>query len=189
MKNDLTLDELYKLLLDTRASSKLKKNEKGLFKLIPELEKCKGFDQHSKWHDKDVYEHTLDVVDFCPKDLTVSLAALFHDIGKIYTLELDEKGEGHFPNHWVKSKEIFEQFALDNQLSKRLTHDVGSIIYYHDLRINDDDSLYRLRNKLGQELMLKLYELKYADTFAQSSEFYYELDHLDNQLKKIRIKK
>ena len=185
MKNNLTLNELYTLLLDTKASSKLKKNEKGLFKLIPELEMCKGFDQHSKWHNKDVYEHTLDVVDFCPKDLTISLAGLFHDIGKIYTLTIDENGEGHFPNHWIKSKEIFKKFAYENYLSSKMTYDVASLIYYHDLRITNDVMLYELKNILGQELLLKLFELKYADAFSQNSEFYYELDNLDNQIKKV----
>lgn len=185
MKDNLTLAELYALLMETRAGSKIKQNEKGVFKLIPELEKCKCFDQHSIWHDKDVYEHTLDVLDYCPKDLYVSMAALFHDIGKIYTLKIDEKGQGHFPNHWIKSKEIFKKFAYDNHLSNKMIYDVGNLIYYHDLRLLNDSMLYELRNKLGQELMLKLFDLKYADILAQNTEFYYELDCLDEQKKKI----
>ena len=49
--------------------------------------------------------------------------------------------------------------------------------------------LFDLRNKLGLELTLKLYELKYADIFASNTEFYYELDNLDKQVKKLKRKK
>ena len=189
MKDDLTVGELYTILLEPRPSSKLKRNEEGLFKLIPELKKCKGFNQYSPWHKSDVYNHILDVVDFSPRDLTVSLAALFHDIGKTDTLVIDEKGHGHYPNHWIKSKEIFKKFAYENKLNTKLTYDVASLIYYHDLRITNDNMLYDLRNKLGLELTLKLYELKYADIFASNTEFYYELDNLDVQVKKLKKKK
>ena len=64
----MNIEELYEILVSDRPSKKLRYNEEELFELIPELAACKGFDQNSKWHPYDVYEHILHVVDgmvFC----------------------------------------------------------------------------------------------------------------------------
>ena len=41
----MTIEELYKILLNDKPSEELKNKEKELFVLIPELGICKGFDQ------------------------------------------------------------------------------------------------------------------------------------------------
>ena len=76
---------------------------------MPELEICIGFDQHNPYHEKDVFNHTLDVIDNMENDLILRLAALFHDIGKPETFSLDKNGIGHFYGHNVKSAEITEK--------------------------------------------------------------------------------
>lgn len=45
--------------------------------MIPELEKCKNFDQNNPYHIYDVYEHILHVVDGVPQNIYVRLAAFF----------------------------------------------------------------------------------------------------------------
>ena len=49
-------EELFKILLTNKPSDLLRQRENELFELIPELEKCKGFDQHNPWHVYDVLE-------------------------------------------------------------------------------------------------------------------------------------
>ena len=58
-----SLDKLNIILLDEKPSKLIKANEDYMFDLIPELERCKGFNQHNPWHPYDIYEHTLKVVD------------------------------------------------------------------------------------------------------------------------------
>lgn len=87
-------DELNKILLTDRPSKGIRKMvESGLMGyIIPEMMKCVGFDQKNKYHDKDVFEHILMVVDNCPKDLEIRLAALLHDIAKPDCFTEDDQG-------------------------------------------------------------------------------------------------
>ena len=71
-----------------------------IFEIIPELKPCYQFDQKSKYHKHDIYEHILSVVDLCDTDsFEIKLSALIHDIGKPQTYTVDESGYGHFYSH------------------------------------------------------------------------------------------
>ena len=70
---------------------------------IPELKNCLFFYHHNKkWHHLDVFEHIMVVLDSTKPDLTVRLAALFHDIEKPNCFTLDEDNVGHFYEHYIK---------------------------------------------------------------------------------------
>lgn len=64
----------------------------------PEISVFHGFEQNS-YHKADLFEHTLEVVERSSSELTLRLAALFHDVGKPPTLSVDEAGERHFYRH------------------------------------------------------------------------------------------
>ena len=66
--------------------------------VLPELIPSVGFEQN-KFHNQDVFEHTLTVVGAAPLDLRLRLAALFHDIGKPESLTIGDDGERHFYLH------------------------------------------------------------------------------------------
>ena len=183
----MSIDELYKILLSDKPSKQLIKRERELFELIPELEECKGFNQNSDWHIYDVYEHILHVIDYVPNNLSLRLAALFHDLGKPKTYKEDENGIGHFYGHWEISKEIFERFAEEYNINQQLATLVSNIIYYHDLNIDkrseeEKDKIYDL---FGKEGIILLYQFKKADLLAQNKKYHYILDDLDKQKEKI----
>lgn len=70
------------LLLDDVVQGLNLLDELGFFKLyIPELARLKGLVQN-RYHTKDAWEHTLQVVSNTPPILFIRLAGLFHDIGK-----------------------------------------------------------------------------------------------------------
>lgn len=77
--------------------------ESGLLKyVLPEVQAEIGFSQRSPWHDKDVYEHTLDVLENMCKlttDPILRFAALLHDIGKVPTRTENEHGNYNFYKH------------------------------------------------------------------------------------------
>lgn len=190
----MTYLELTKLLQYETPSQYLSNEyiKEKLFELIPELEMCDGFKQHSVWHPYDVFEHTYRVVDGVENDLSLRLAALFHDIGKpeTYNPEFrDAKEIGHFPKHWEKSDLIFNEFARNHDIDEATRDLVSRLILFHDVRfkypISDEETFGELNKDLieclttmfNKEELKKLYNLRRADLAAQTKPDDYELDN------------
>ncbi len=76
--------------------------------IIPEILKLKDFNQQTPYHDKDVLEHTMAVLNEIKPKLNLRMAALLHDISKPDCFTVDEKGRGHFYGHHIKSAEVSE---------------------------------------------------------------------------------
>lgn len=181
------MEKLYSILLSDDVYTSIKENEDYLFSLIPDLQKCVGFNQYNKWHVYDVYEHILNVVKNTPKDLTLRLAALFHDIGKIYTLKIDDNKVGHFYNHWAVSNDIFLFFVVKYGIDKDLAADVSKLIYFHDIVFSSltEEKQKEIINYLGPILFAKLYDLKKADLLSQNEEYHYLLDNYENERQRL----
>ena len=113
----MTYNDLVQILLYNNMYNELKQKEQELFRLIPELQDCKGFNQNTKWHIYDVYEYILHVVSGVEFNIYLRLVALFHDIGKPLTYTEDNSGVGHFYEHWNKSSEIFKKYQNKFELS------------------------------------------------------------------------
>ena len=79
------------------------------FTILPELAPMAGFEQHSPYHDSDVWEHTLRAFEASPPEPVFRLALLFHDCGKPGCFTRDENGVGHFYGHPKRSRELTEQ--------------------------------------------------------------------------------
>ena len=187
-----SLDKLNIILLDEKPSELIKENENYMFDLIPELERCKGFNQHNPWHPYDIYEHTLRVVDGVEDDYILRMSALFHDTGKVETFHLDKDGVGHFYNHWAISKTIFDKFCKKNNIIKdEIYHSISRLIFYHDINIDklSEKELSCIINLLGYDDVIRLFKLKRADLLAQAEQYHYLLEDYDRQeemiLKKI----
>ena len=105
---------------------------------IPEFSKCHGFEQN-KFHHKDVFFHTLDVIENCAvkstakpeDDLKLRLSAFFHDIGKPPTLSTDEQGERHFYKHEHIGAKMTEEIMKRLKYSKKLTNEVSILVNTH----------------------------------------------------------
>lgn len=181
------MDFLIEILMKDHPSYFIRENESVIFGIIPELEQCKGFNQNSVWHDYDVYEHILHVVDGVPNDIVLRLASLFHDLGKPATYTEDENGVGHFYGHWEVSKMIFDEFASKYKLDEKIKNSVSNLILYHDLNMGkiDDDKLKVLINIFGEEDIKRLFMLKRSDLLAQNRQFHYLLDDYEKQEKRM----
>ena len=175
----MNINELNIILLSDKPSDILKNKEKELFSLIPELEKCKGFDQNNDWHIYDVYEHIMHVIDGTPKDISIRYAALFHDIGKPYSYKEDENGIGHFYGHWEISKKIFDSFISKYNINCN-TNLISNLIWYHDKSILKEDK-DELINIFGIDGLKLLFDLKKADHLAQNPIYYYYLDKIEEE--------
>jgi poly(A) polymerase len=76
---------------------------------------------------KDIFEHTLLVLDRTPPVLTVRLGALLHDIGKPKTMSLEDK-EVHFYGHEAIGERMARRILTRLRLDREMVERVGLII-------------------------------------------------------------
>lgn len=91
--------------------------------LIPEIYSIINLHQNTKYHCKDVWNHTLDVINNTPAIKNLRWAALLHDIGKASTLTI-KNGEIHFYCHEVVSaktaEKVCDRFKMSNADKKEI---------------------------------------------------------------------
>ncbi|GAI72669.1 unnamed protein product [marine sediment metagenome] len=91
--------------------------------ILPEVIPSMGVEQPEEYHHKDVWEHTKDVVDNCPKNKNLRWAALLHDLGKPRVMT-HKKGQIHFYRHEEVSAKLADhicgRFRMSNQDSKEI---------------------------------------------------------------------
>lgn len=160
----------------------------GVF--IPEILPMVAFEQKTKYHQFDVYSHTLNALENCPKDEVLRLAVYFHDIGKPGTHILDEKGISHFKGHAEKSgdytDEILKRLKADNFTRKM----VCELIRLHSEEISADEyTIKKLISQKGFDFAEMLLKLKKADASAKAEGYTTpkELFEAEKLIEKIKL--
>jgi poly(A) polymerase len=170
-------DELTKILMSDQPKAGIYLlTETGLAEIfLPEIPKLKlEIDEHH--HHKDVYEHTLTVLDqvialenrLGGANLTLRLAALMHDIGKPKTKELITGGGVSFHHHEVvgarMTKERLRALRFDNQIIKDVAQLVFLHLRFHGYGLGEwtDSAVRRYVRDAGQ-LLTHLHLLTRAD--------------------------
>jgi tRNA nucleotidyltransferase (CCA-adding enzyme) len=173
VSNERIRDELCKMLVANNAAKALRLLEetKLLEFILPELQKSVGFNQQNPHHDKDVFEHTLAVVENCPRELNLRIAALLHDIAKPICFTIDKVGVGHFYGHDKKgdilSSQILRRLKFDNESIGEISLLVKE--HMNVLEKPTDASVKRLINRVGVDLVPDLFVLQRADALGSSS--------------------
>ena len=117
--------EFLKILSCSKPSTGLKLlQHTGLMKhVFPEIDAMWGLEQTSEWHHKDIFAHTLQVVDNAA-DLTdvmrVRFAALVHDIAKPKTRRIHKKKGYTFYGHDFFGSKIIQKVAKRMKLPNEL---------------------------------------------------------------------
>lgn len=178
--------ELLGIVTGKYASQAIRTGWKILSVIIPEIRTCHGFDQKSAYHDRDVFEHTLSVLDNIPyiegegRDSELAMAALFHDLGKPQCFKIDEYGVGHMKGHPKISGEITEKRLSELKFPKQFIGHVFVLVNYHDTFVKTDRiSVHRFMSKYPGELLEKLQILQRADILAHSPCGQMRIEHLE----------
>lgn len=126
-------DEINKILLSDSPDRGLDLLlEAGLLgEIFPELVATVGYDQKSPYHHRNLYKHISCVVARSPKKLHIRLAALFHDIAKVQTLTIDDKGVGHFYGHDQLGASMAEDILKRLKYDKKTIKKVRLLIEKH----------------------------------------------------------
>lgn len=157
-------DELRKLFVHARRPSvglELLRTTGVLRYLWPEL--LEGVDvEQNEWHAYDVWRHSLATVDASSLgDLTLRLAALFHDVGKPRTKE-----GPHFYRHEILGAELAEsmlqRFRFPNDIVRTVTHLVRQHMYSADPELSDA-GLRRFIRRVEPLNIERLFALRAAD--------------------------
>nr|MCR5153707.1 HD domain-containing protein [Lachnospiraceae bacterium] len=181
--------------------------------ILPEFDEMMEMPQNNPNHKYNVGMHTLEVIraagsstykeklieeaglsskeynireDFSEKELRcLRWAALLHDVGKLKTHVLNEKGYDTFPEHAaagaVTAKSVMRRLKFDNETTDTVARLVAAHAHF-DMEVTPV-SVRRMMHKYGPDIIPLLLELQTADVLAQSSEHLKE--KLDN-LEKIR---
>ncbi len=168
VSSERIFSELKQLLCGKNVTNVLLEFPDILCTIIPELKSCVGYEQGSKYHCYDVYEHTAVAVGAAEPVTELRLAMLLHDIGKPYTRTVGDDGESHYYMHSIKSAEmsndIFRRLKSDNS-----TRDiVFKIIKHHDIPLTSSRrSIRRQLAKHGTELFKLIVKAHIADDMGK----------------------
>ena len=189
-------DEFTKLLTGKEPSLGLKAFvESGLSELImPELNELK-IEVDPKHHHKDVYEHTMVVLDRVSPTLISRMSALLHDIGKPKTKGI-ENGKVHFRHHEVvgakMSKKILKRLKYDNETIKKVSLLVENHLRPHTFKMGWTDSAVRRYIIDAGGLLEELNDLVRADITTKNKAKYEEinkyLDEMEERIKEVAEK-
>lgn len=170
--------ELKKLLLaETPSIGFYLMRDVGVLKLIlPEVDALTGVLQPGKEKVGDAFDHTLKVLDASrgdsalenAGDVTLMIAALFHDLGKATTAKLEENGRLTFHGHQFVSKKLARR-RMDQLKISQMGVSQEEILVLVENHMFDtgpeftDKALRRFARKIGVPLIFKQIDLRIAD--------------------------
>lgn len=140
-----------------------------LGQFAPELAAMRGVEQGS-YHDADVWEHTLRVVDRVARgDVLLVLAALLHDVGKPATRSVDAEGRVRFFGHETVGEQLARALLARLRFPSATVERVALHVRHHMRLCSKTDlspaAARRLIRDLGEELE-RFLDLVEADAAA-----------------------
>lgn len=151
--------QLENILLNENVISYTYQHLKELLKIIPELKLTINFNQHHPHHHLTVFNHTLLAISFAPKDYTLRLTLLLHDIGKVYSF-VEKDGVRYYPNHAEISSQIARNILVRLGYDLEYINIVCELIKWHDTKINEQDI------KENYDFYYMLYQIQYCDALS-----------------------
>ena len=129
-------DEFIKILNTPKPSIGLIILQKtGLMKIVfPEIHVMYNMDQSPEWHHKDIFAHTLQVVDNSAKltnKMEIRFAALVHDIAKPNTRKIDPKKGYTFHGHDAIGEKMMNKVGKRMKLSNKLLNYLKKLTLLH----------------------------------------------------------
>jgi poly(A) polymerase len=164
---------------------------------IPELPALR-MQRDPAHHHKDVYAHTIAVVERCPTDdLVLRLAALLHDIGKPATRRFVAGGNVTFHHHEVVGAKLARQRLIALRYPTRMVQQITELVRLH-LRFHGyweqgwTDSAVRryVRDASPPEQLRRLNLLTRADVTTQNKRraraLQAAMDDLERRIERLR---
>lgn len=162
-------DELCKILTSNNASEGINTLQKSglLAEILPEINSLVNFSPLSINHNRNIFDHTLNVIIKTNNNLILRLSALLHDVGKLNTLTLQDDGIYRFPNHNVEGAKISKEILRNLRFDNYTINSVSKLIEHHlVLKVNYIPTRYEIKKLLlevGEDIIYLLFDLQSAD--------------------------
>jgi poly(A) polymerase len=185
------LEQMNRILLGTRVDMGLQwlYRTRVLNFLLPEVSSLVGFHESCSVHHKDCWDHTLQVIRKATPELTIRWAALGHDIGKVWTRNVDRRGQVHFYRHEEFGAVLFEGVAARFQMDSELADRIHAVITLHG-RVNlyqsdwSDSAVRRLIRDVDPHLS-DLIKFSRADYTSKRQS---RIDQIKRQLDELEVR-
>jgi poly(A) polymerase len=188
-------DELSRLVVGAAPGRALElADETGITDLfLPELGALK-LEQDPVHKHKDVFHHTLAVVERTRPELELRLAALLHDIGKPKTRRIDEEEGASFHHHEVVGAKMARHRLRELRFPNYVVDDVTELIRlhhrFHTYRLGWSDSAVRRYVRDAGPLLGTLNALVRADCTtrnpAKAKRLAARMDELEERIVQLR---
>lgn len=164
--------ELIKMFSCKEIAETLSASKEVIGILFPFEAKCMGFQQRSKYHHLDVWEHIVEALRWyktvdTKMDYRGALAVFLHDIGKTVCYQVGEDGYWHYLGHEKASASITKEFLTEYRFKKEDIRDITTLVLNHDFVCKptrvEVRKLMRSKNKDIMDLLLCV---RYADIMA-----------------------
>lgn len=144
--------------------------------IIPELAPCVGFEQHTKYHDKTVYGHTVTAMCAADNSDVMRLTMLLHDIGKPDTFFMRD-GVGHFYGHAdvsvEKARVVLNRLKFPNAVKEKVLF----LIQHHGIVMQDNPRYFRrAAAKYGEQGFFDLIQVHIYDNMGKAPEYMHEAE-------------
>ncbi len=164
--------ELTKLICGKNAFNILMEYPDVLAVFIPEIAPAVNFKQFGKKHAYDVWEHICHTVDTIPNDRILRLTMLLHDLGKVPTHKLNDKGDSTFKNHAAVGGEMAKEILTRLKFDKKTINRVSFLVGCHDFEPPETKTELKkhLKNKTPEDIKTLLV-IKKSDRGALSESY------------------
>lgn len=159
-------DELDKMLTCKHPvmAMELLRDTGAMHYVIPELEETYAMTQNS-YHSDTVWEHTMQVLGQVDSaDLTLRMAALLHDVGKVVTRTETAGGKVHFIGHEDESGRMAETILRRLKYPLDFMRKVQFLVKHHMMTKHWGDDLTGMKDKHLRKLQ---YLCKNEDRFGE----------------------
>ena len=164
-------DELVKLLISPYPETFEVLYDMGITAVIfPRFDEMMRCPQNNSGQIYDVGHHTLAMLPEVPADVTLRVAALLHDTGKIDTRVTDSKGIDSFAEHPAASAVFAKKWLTDMRFDNATIADVCRLVSLHSYNFAGTKVSARRLVSMAGELMPGLLKLMRADISAKSRE-------------------
>ncbi|MGN1097897.1 MAG: HDIG domain-containing metalloprotein, partial [Clostridia bacterium] len=162
-------DELLKTITGGKILPSFIRFREIVGEVIPEIRNCFDFEQRTKHHCCDVYTHILKAVDnYGGENPIIKTALLLHDIGKPACRRYYD-GSDHFKGHPVLGMKMGEEILRRLKFDRASEKKIKTLIQFHDVRLKGGmPQTLKLMNLMGDEETELLFQVMYADVYAQS---------------------
>ena len=174
----MILSQLIELLKSADIPQNIDACRDEIAQLIPEVSIMFDYDQNNRYHQYDLWMHTLMTICYLKddsKDVTY-LAALLHDIGKVESRckgKRPDETQAHFYGHPAVSRRIVEQQIVPSLvhqgevMDEKMQSDLIWLVEHHDDTLpKKDQHVLKIRDAIGKDLFNEWMKLQIADAKA-----------------------